>query len=55
MLGVCIHSTLLGRREIELAGAIVGELLDQLAAAFPSLDGRLFDHRHVQPFANLYR
>jgi hypothetical protein len=21
---------------------------------FPSLDGRLFDHGHVQPFANLY-
>jgi hypothetical protein len=51
MLGVCVHSALGGHREIELAGATVGELLDQLAAAFPSLDGLLFDHGHVQPFA----
>ena len=43
-----------GLREIEAGGATVGEALQQLVAAHPSLEGRVFENGEVPEFLNVF-
>jgi molybdopterin synthase sulfur carrier subunit len=43
-----------GLREVETEGATVGEALQQLVTAYPSLDGRVFDNGEVPQFINVF-
>jgi molybdopterin synthase sulfur carrier subunit len=43
-----------GRRDIEIAGGTVGEVLNALVDAFPSLRDRLLLDGAIQPFVNVY-
>ncbi len=43
-----------GQAVVEAAGASVGELLSNLGAKYPGIQGRLFDNGQVRRFVNLY-
>jgi molybdopterin converting factor small subunit len=43
-----------GEARVEVAGATVGELLDDLASRFPSLRERIFREEEIAPFVNVY-
>jgi MoaD family protein len=43
-----------GQAVVEIAGASVKEVLDQLGAKYPPITGRLFDNGQVRRFINLY-
>ena len=43
-----------GERQVEVQGATVRELLDDLSARFPALGGRLWEDGDVAPFVNVY-
>jgi sulfur-carrier protein len=43
-----------GRREVEIAGATVREILNALVAEFPGLEGRLLEQGQVRPFVNVF-
>jgi sulfur-carrier protein len=43
-----------GRRDVEVSGATVGEVLNALVDAFPSLRERLLLDGAIQPFVNVY-
>lgn len=42
------------RREVEVAGSSVREVLDTLVVTFPGLTGRVLQDGELQPFLNLY-
>jgi molybdopterin converting factor small subunit len=43
-----------GLREIEANGATVGEALQELVTAYPSLDGRVFENGEIPQFINVF-
>jgi sulfur-carrier protein len=43
-----------GQREVEVEGATVRELLDDLATRFPALGRQLLENGSVAPFVNVY-
>jgi sulfur-carrier protein len=43
-----------GRREVEVAGETVGEVLATLVETFPGLADRILRDGEVQPFVNVY-
>ncbi len=43
-----------GQATVEIAGATVKELLDNLGAKFPAVTGRLFENGQVRRFVNVY-
>jgi molybdopterin converting factor small subunit len=43
-----------GAREVEARGGTVREVLEDLAARFPSLGARILDNGGVAPFVNVY-
>jgi len=43
-----------GRRDVEVSGATIGEVLNALVDAFPSLRERLLLDGAIQPFVNVY-
>jgi molybdopterin converting factor small subunit len=43
-----------GAREIETGGATVGEALQELVTAHPSLEGRVFENGAVPQFLNVF-
>jgi molybdopterin converting factor small subunit len=43
-----------GQRQLELEGATVRELLDNLVAAYPSLRERIFDGAELPQFLNVF-
>ena len=43
-----------GQATVEIAGASVQEVLDNLGAKYPGITGRLFDNGQVRRFINLY-
>jgi sulfur-carrier protein len=43
-----------GQAVVEVAGASVGELLQNLGTKYPGITGRLFDGGQVRRFVNLY-
>jgi molybdopterin converting factor small subunit len=43
-----------GLREIEVTGATVGEALQELVTAHPSLNGRVFENGEVPQFINVF-
>jgi sulfur-carrier protein len=43
-----------GQATVEIAGANVKEVLDNLGTKFPSIVGRIFDNGQVRRFVNLY-
>jgi molybdopterin converting factor small subunit len=43
-----------GQDRVEAAGATVGEILANLAAAFPTLRDRLFEGEELRRFVNVY-
>jgi adenylyltransferase/sulfurtransferase len=49
-----LHAETGGKRNVEIAGDTVRDVLAGLLAAFPGLDGRLLNNGELQPFVNLY-
>lgn len=49
-----LRAEVAGRREVEIAGDTVGEVLTALVDAFPGLAGRLLVDGAIQPFVNVY-
>jgi sulfur-carrier protein len=49
-----LHAETGGRRDVEVAGDTVRDVLEGLLAAFPGLEGRLLSQGELQPFVNLY-
>jgi molybdopterin synthase sulfur carrier subunit len=43
-----------GNRQLELAGATVRELLENLVSAYPALGGRIFDGSELPQFLNVF-
>ena len=43
-----------GQATVEIAGASVKEVLDNLGAKYPGITGRLFENGQVRRFINLY-
>lgn len=43
-----------GRRDVDVSGATVGEVLNTLVETFPSLRERLLLDGAIQPFVNVY-
>jgi sulfur-carrier protein len=42
------------KRDVEVTGSTVGEVLETLVATFPGLDGRVLQDGRPQPFVNVY-
>jgi molybdopterin synthase sulfur carrier subunit len=43
-----------GKSVVEVSGATVKAVLDDLAAKYPGIQGRIFDNGQVRRFVNLY-
>jgi molybdopterin converting factor small subunit len=49
-----LRSAVGGERRVEIAGATVGELLDNLTSQYPGLKTQILEDGEIAPFVNVY-